>query len=157
MRTPHASLCKTLTFRFGERLYRTAEAVHARGALLVVVVTEAVSLGVLKTPGTMGADIVVGEGQSLGNGLNFGGPYVGLFAAREKFLRQMPGRLCGETVDADGKRGFVLPAVDARTTYSPRQGDIEYLHQFGLVFAGVHGAFIASGRQRFAAFGAAQS
>ncbi|MEC7233611.1 MAG: aminomethyl-transferring glycine dehydrogenase subunit GcvPA, partial [Pseudomonadota bacterium] len=85
-----------------------AEAVHARGALLVVVVTEAVSLGVLKTPGTMGADIVVGEGQSLGNGLNFGGPYVGLFAAREKFLRQMPGRLSGETVDADGKRGFVL-------------------------------------------------
>ncbi|MEC8094695.1 MAG: aminomethyl-transferring glycine dehydrogenase subunit GcvPA, partial [Pseudomonadota bacterium] len=85
-----------------------AEAVHARGALLVVVVTEAVSLGVLKTPGTMGADIVVGEGQSRGNGLNFGGPYVGLFAAREKFLRQMPGRLCGETVDADGKRGFVL-------------------------------------------------
>ncbi len=85
-----------------------AEAVHARGALLIVVVTESVSLGVLKTPGTMGADIVVGEGQSLGNGLNFGGPYVGLFAAREKFLRQMPGRLCGETVDADGKRGFVL-------------------------------------------------
>ena len=85
-----------------------AEAVHARGALLIVVVTEAVSLGVLKTPGTMGADIVVAEGQSLGNGLNFGGPYVGLFAAREKFLRQMPGRLCGETVDADGKRGFVL-------------------------------------------------
>jgi glycine dehydrogenase subunit 1 len=56
----------------------------------------------------MGADIAVAEGQSIGNGLNFGGPYVGLFAAREKFVRQMPGRLCGETVDADGRRGFVL-------------------------------------------------
>ena len=56
----------------------------------------------------MGADIVVGEGQSIGNALNFGGPYVGLFATREKYMRQMPGRLCGETVDAEGKRGFVL-------------------------------------------------
>ena len=85
-----------------------AEAVHERGALLIIAFTEVVSLGVLKTPGAMGADIVVGEGQSLGNGLNFGGPYVGLFAARQKFLRQMPGRLCGETIDADGNRGFVL-------------------------------------------------
>jgi glycine dehydrogenase subunit 1 len=85
-----------------------AEAAHAAGALLIVVVTEAVSLGLLKPPGQMGADIVVAEGQSIGNGLNFGGPYVGLFATREKFIRQMPGRLCGETVDADGRRGFVL-------------------------------------------------
>ena len=85
-----------------------AEAAHAQGALLVVVTTEAVSYGLLKSPGEMGADIAVAEGQSIGNGLNFGGPYVGLFAAREKFVRQMPGRLCGETVDADGRRGFVL-------------------------------------------------
>ena len=85
-----------------------AEAVHARGALLIAVVPEVVSLGLLKRPGDMGADIVVGEGQSLGNGLNFGGPYVGLFAAREKYLRQMPGRLCGATRDADGRNGFVL-------------------------------------------------
>ena len=85
-----------------------AEAAHAAGALLVVVVTEAVSLGLIRSPGEMGADIVVAEGQSIGNGLNFGGPYVGLFAAREKHVRQMPGRLCGETVDADGRRGFVL-------------------------------------------------
>lgn len=85
-----------------------AEAAHAKGALLVAVVTEVVSLGALKSPGEMGADIVVGEGQSIGNGLNFGGPYVGLFATRQKYIRQMPGRLCGETVDAEGKRGFVL-------------------------------------------------
>jgi len=85
-----------------------AEAAHAKGALLIVVVTEIVSLGLITPPGEQGADIVVAEGQSLGNGLNFGGPYVGLFAVREKFVRQMPGRLCGQTVDADGRRGFVL-------------------------------------------------
>ena len=85
-----------------------AEAAHAKGALLVVVVTEAVSLGAVKSPGEMGADIVVGEGQSIGVGLNFGGPYVGLFATRQKYVRQMPGRLCGETKDAEGKRGYVL-------------------------------------------------
>jgi glycine dehydrogenase subunit 1 len=85
-----------------------AEQAHAQGALLVVVTTEAVSLGALRSPGSMGADIVAAEGQSIGNGLNFGGPYLGLFATRDKFVRQMPGRLCGETVDEDGKRGFVL-------------------------------------------------
>jgi glycine dehydrogenase subunit 1 len=85
-----------------------AEAAHAKGALLVVVVTEVVALGALKSPGEMGADIVVCEGQSIGNGLTFGGPYVGLFATREKYVRQMPGRLAGETVDAEGKRGYVL-------------------------------------------------
>jgi glycine dehydrogenase subunit 1 len=85
-----------------------AEACHAKGALLIVVVTEVVSLGLLTPPGEMGADIVVAEGQSIGNALNFGGPYVGLFATREKYMRQMPGRLCGETVDADGRRGWVL-------------------------------------------------
>ncbi len=85
-----------------------AAACHAKGALLIVAVTEVVSLGLLTPPGAMGADIVVAEGQSIGNSLNFGGPYVGLFATREKYVRQMPGRLCGQTVDADGKRGFVL-------------------------------------------------
>ena len=85
-----------------------AAAAHAKGALLVAVFTEAVSLGALRSPGEMGADIVVGEGQSIGNALNFGGPYVGLFATRLKYVRQMPGRLAGETVDADGRRSFVL-------------------------------------------------
>src|SRR6201996_5086616 len=85
-----------------------ADAAHAKGALLIAVVTEVVSLGLLTPPGEQGADIVVAEGQSIGNGLNFGGPYVGLFATREKFLRQMPGRLCGETTDVEGRRGYVL-------------------------------------------------
>ncbi|WP_395698340.1 aminomethyl-transferring glycine dehydrogenase subunit GcvPA [Methylocella sp.] len=85
-----------------------AAAAHARGALLVAVVTEAVSLGLVKAPGEMGADIVAGEGQSLGVGLNFGGPYVGLFATRSKYVRQTPGRLAGETVDVEGRRAFAL-------------------------------------------------
>ncbi len=84
------------------------EACRAKGALLVAVFTEAVSLGLVESPGAMGADIAVGEGQSIGNGLIYGGPYVGLFTAKSKLLRQMPGRLCGETVDAQGRRGYVL-------------------------------------------------
>jgi glycine dehydrogenase subunit 1 len=85
-----------------------AEACHKAGALLVVAVTEIVSLGAIRPPGDMGADIVVAEGQSIGNALNFGGPYLGLFASRDKFVRQMPGRLVGETRDAEGRRGWVL-------------------------------------------------
>ena len=85
-----------------------AEVCHQAGALLVVVVTEVVSLGLITPPGEMGADIVVCEGQSLGNPLGFGGPYVGLFAARAKHVRQMPGRLVGETTDTEGRRGWVL-------------------------------------------------
>ncbi|MBA4757871.1 aminomethyl-transferring glycine dehydrogenase subunit GcvPA [Sphingosinicella sp.] len=81
---------------------------HEKGALLIAVVTEAVAFGAVRSPGAMGADIVVGEGQSIGGGLSFGGPYLGLFACNHKHVRQMPGRLCGETVDAEGKRGFVL-------------------------------------------------
>ena len=77
-------------------LSELAAACHAKGALLVAVVTEPVSLGLIRSPGEMGADIVVGEGQSLGVGLQFGGPYVGLFACADKHVRQMPGRLCGE-------------------------------------------------------------
>ncbi len=90
-------------------LSRIAEAAHEKGALLIAVNTEPVALGAIQSPGELGADIVVGEGQAIGVGLQFGGPYLGLFAVRdEKHVRQMPGRLCGETVDAQGKRGFVL-------------------------------------------------
>ncbi len=85
-----------------------AERAHACGALLVTVTTEPVALGLLRPPGSFGADIAVGEGQSLGVGLNFGGPHLGLFTTRQEYVRQMPGRLVGETVDTEGRRGFVL-------------------------------------------------
>jgi glycine dehydrogenase subunit 1 len=89
-------------------LAKIGEAARAAGALMVATFTEATAFGLIEPAGAMGADIVCGEGQSIGNALNFGGPYVGLFAVKERLVRQMPGRVAGETLDADGKRGFVL-------------------------------------------------
>jgi len=91
-----------------EDLPQLAEAAHAVGALLVVAVAEPVALGLLKPPGECGADIVTAEGAGLGTGLNYGGPAVGFFATRERFIRHMPGRLVGQTVDREGRTGYVL-------------------------------------------------
>ncbi|MCB1024502.1 MAG: aminomethyl-transferring glycine dehydrogenase subunit GcvPA [Acidobacteria bacterium] len=91
-----------------EDLSAIADKAHEVGALLIVVVTEAISFGLLKDPGSCGADIVVAEGQSFGVPMSFGGPHVGLFACKEKYVRMMPGRLAGVAYDKDGNRGFVL-------------------------------------------------
>jgi glycine dehydrogenase subunit 1 len=99
-----------------EDLPPMSEIAHAVGALLVVCV-DPIALGLFRSPGEQGADIVVGEGQSLGSPPSYGGPYVGLFACRQQYLRQMPGRLIGMTTDTEGRRGFVL-------TLQPREQHI---------------------------------
>ena len=101
------------------------EAVYAgydeAGALLVVIANPIISLGMLKPPGDYGADVVVAEGQPLGAGLNFGGPYLGVFAARDQYVRRVPGRLVGETTDTNGQRGYVLTSPPANSTYGARR------------------------------------
>ena len=125
-----------------------AEAAHAKGALLIAVVTEIVSLGLLEPPGAQGADIVAAEGQSIGNGLNFGGPYVGLFATREKY----PAPDAGPPVRRDGgcrrPPRLCADAVDARAAYPPRKGDQQHLHQFRpLLHPGFHHPSVLLGEE----------
>jgi glycine dehydrogenase subunit 1 len=105
-----AAVCYQSPNAFGviEDLAPLQEKIRNSGALTVTCFSEALALGFLNPPGRHGADIVVGEGASFGNFLNFGGPYLGLFATRKDYVRQMPGRLVGETIDVEGKRGFVL-------------------------------------------------
>ena len=134
-----------------------AEAAHAAGALLIAVFTEVVSLGLVQPPGAMGADIVVGEGQSIGNALSFGGPYVGLFATRSKLIRQMPGRLCGETVDQEGRRGFVLTLSTREQHIRREKATSNICTNSGPVRAGVHHPHEPAGRGGAAAAGARQS
>ena len=133
-----------------------AEACRKAGALLIVAVSELVSLGLVESPGAMGADIVTGEGQSIGNSLGFGGPYVGLFASREKYVRQMPGRLVRRDRRCRRQARLGADALDPRAAYPAREGDEQHLHQFRPLRAGLHDPSDPAGRGGLHPAGGAQ-
>jgi glycine dehydrogenase subunit 1 len=136
-----------------EDLPAVAAATHANGALLITATTESVAFGLLQGPGSLGADICVGEMQSFGNGVSFGGPGLGFFATREESVRQMPGRLCGATVDRNGKRGFVL-TLSTREQHIRREratSNICTNHGLNALAAAIHLAVLGkSGLHRLA-------
>ena len=122
--------CRVPNF-FGviEDIPAIAEIAHKKGALLIVSIAEAVSLGVVRPP--VEADIVSMEAQSFGVALSYGGPFCGVIAAKEQYLRQMPGRLAGQTVDSEWQSRICADAVDARAAHPAREGHLEHLHQSG--------------------------
>lgn len=126
------------------------DAVHEAGALLIVVANPVTSLGLLRPPGTYGADVVVAEGQPLGAGLNFGGPYLGIFATTEKHMRKVPGRLVGETVDSAGRRGYVLTLTPREQHIRREKATSNICTNQGLValMAGIYLAYMGKGGMR---------
>ena len=107
-----------------------ADAVHAAGAMFIVS-ADPVMLGLMASPGSLGADIVTAEGQSLGNSMNYGGPFLGMMGVTQKYVRKMPGRIVGQAFDHDGQAGFRADAVGARAAHPPREGGVEHLLQPG--------------------------